>query len=123
MASILLALSLLLSSNLTVLVTYFSPFGVERGVGFGALVVASDSSGNTSSCITNELSVCVVYGLSSPSLVTVKADVEDFNPWYYFKCEGLELIDDPEEYIHITCLREYPYPVWLPHLAAPTVKE
>jgi hypothetical protein len=121
--SIVLSALLLLSSNLTVFVTYFSPFGVEHGVGQYVLVVARDDEGNSSSCFTDQDSSCTLYGLLSPNTVEVEAYYDEFNPWFHFECVETKVLDEAEEYLLVQCLRVYEYPIWLPHLAAPVAKE
>ena len=130
MISLLMAGMILLNTNLTVLVTYFSPFGVERGVGPGVTVYAVELVDGKETLPpyacpngTNADSVCVIPNVPSPSLVRVIAVYEDFNPWYYFECEADTLLVEPQEYVEVPCQRVYEWPMWFPHITAPPMAE
>lgn len=106
MSTFLLAALVFLSTSLTVVVTYFSPFGVERGVGPGVVVEQFNDSGESERfCITGSTSQCTIFGIPSPSHVLVEAYYQDPNPWYDFECKRGKSLDMPEEYLLVQCRR------------------
>jgi hypothetical protein len=118
--SLLMAGMILLNTNLTVLVTYFSPFGVERGVGPNVVVSVSEGGGPTRFCATDEDSICTVQNIPSPATVLVRATYHDPNPFFQFVCEKRVVIRQPQEYTHVQCQKIF---LWFPHISAPPMAE
>lgn len=126
--SLIFSLLILLNSNITVVVTYFSPFGVERGVGPDVPVYAVELVDGKETLPpyvcpagTNENSACVIQNVPSPSTFRVIASYDDGNPFYHFYCEKDVVLDQPQEYALVQCKRVWD--MWFPHLISPSVKE
>lgn len=128
MYAFLVAGLILLNSNITVVVTYFSPFGTERGVGPGVPVYAVELVDGKETLPpyvcpykTDVNSACVIQNVPSPSTFRVIARYEDFNPFGHYVCEKDVVLDEPQEYALVKC--KWVLDMWFPHINSPLLKE
>lgn len=105
MVGMLLGVLVLLFTELTTVVTYFSPFGVERGVGPNVFVVVNGDVENRS-CFTDNDSECHV-SLPNSKHVDVIAFYESGSPWFVFECKRGKDIRDAQELLVVRCKRVY----------------